>query len=47
MARKGFTALDELRGLLAVLAGTDEAAHERAGYVSVMRQANSSTYGPW
>jgi dihydroorotate dehydrogenase (fumarate) len=47
MARKGFAAVDELRGLLAVAPGTDEAAHERAGYVSVMRQANSSTYGPW
>ncbi len=47
MARKGFAAVDELRGLLAVAPGTDEAAHERAGYVSVMRRANSSAYGPW
>ena len=47
MARKGFATVDELRGLLAVPPGTDEAAHERAGYVSAMRAANSSAYGPW
>ena len=47
MARKGFAAVDELRGMLAVPPGTDEAAHERAGYVSAMRAANSSVYGPW
>ena len=33
MARKGFAAVDELRGMLAVPPGTDEAAYERAGYV--------------
>ena len=34
-------------GLLAVPPGTDEAAHERAGYVSALRKANSGAYGPW
>ncbi len=47
MARKGFAAVDELRGLLAVPPGTDEAVYERAGYVGAMRQANSGIYGPW
>jgi dihydroorotate dehydrogenase (fumarate) len=47
MERKGFATVDDLRGLLAVPPGTDEAAHERAGYVSVLRAANSSFYGPW
>ncbi len=47
MARKGFTGVDELRGLLSVPPGTDEAAHERAGYVSAMQEANSGSYGPW
>jgi dihydroorotate dehydrogenase (fumarate) len=47
MARKGFAAVDDLRGLLSVPQGTDEAAHERAGYVSAMREANSGAYGPW
>jgi dihydroorotate dehydrogenase (fumarate) len=46
MARKGFTGLDEVRGLLCVPAGTDEAAYERASYVSALRTANGS-YGPW
>jgi dihydroorotate dehydrogenase (fumarate) len=47
MERKGFARVDDLRGLLAVPPGTDEAAHERAGYVSVLRAANSNFYGPW
>ena len=47
MARKEFAAVDELRGLLAVPAGTDEAAYERAGYVAALRGANSGIYGPW
>jgi dihydroorotate dehydrogenase (fumarate) len=47
MARKGYAALDELRGLLSAPPGTDQSAHERAGYVSSMREANSSAYGPW
>ena len=47
MARKGFTAVDDLRGMLAVPPGADEAAYERAGYVGALREANSDTYGPW
>ncbi len=47
MGRKGFTAVDELRGLLAVPPGADQAAYERAGYVSALREANETTFGPW
>ncbi|MCV7151319.1 dihydroorotate dehydrogenase-like protein [Mycolicibacterium pyrenivorans] len=47
MARKGYASIDEVRGLLAVPIGTDEAAHERGDYVSAMRRANSAEYGPW
>ncbi|HEY5057962.1 MAG TPA: dihydroorotate dehydrogenase-like protein [Gaiellaceae bacterium] len=46
MAAKGFAAVDELRGILAVAAGTDEAVYERAGYVGALRQANEGS-GPW
>jgi dihydroorotate dehydrogenase (fumarate) len=46
MARKGFAAVDELRGMLAVPAGTDEAAHERAGYAAAMQAANRGVYDP-
>jgi dihydroorotate dehydrogenase (fumarate) len=47
MTRKGFAAVDELRGMLAVPPGTDEAAYEREGYVGALREANSGIYGPW
>ena len=47
MTRKEFAAIGELRGLLAVPAGTDEAAYERAGYVSALREANESAFEPW
>ncbi len=47
LARTGFTAVDELRGILSVAPGTDETAHERAGYLSALRNANSSAHGPW
>ena len=47
MARKGFKAVDELRGMLSVPPGTDAAAYERAGYVTGLRAANVSAYGPW
>ena len=47
MTRKGFTSVDDLRGMLSVPPSADEAAHERAGYVSALREANSSAYGPW
>ncbi len=47
MVRKGFAAVGDLRGLLSLPPGADEAAHERAGYVSGLQAANSSAYGPW
>src|SRR4029077_16661140 len=47
MERKGYTTVDVLRGLLAVPIAADEAARERADYVSALRQANSTDYGPW
>jgi dihydroorotate dehydrogenase (fumarate) len=46
MAGKGFDSLDELRGMLAVQSG-DEDAYERAGYVTAMRAANARSHGPW
>jgi len=46
MARKGFRTIGELRGLLSVPAGADEAGYERAGYVTALRAANSHV-GPW
>jgi dihydroorotate dehydrogenase (fumarate) len=46
MGRKGFGAVGEFRGLLSVPAGTDEAAYERAGYVTALEAANTH-YGPW
>jgi dihydroorotate dehydrogenase (fumarate) len=47
MARKEFTAVDQLRGMLAVPSDTDGAAYERAGYVNALRAANAGFYGPW
>jgi dihydroorotate dehydrogenase (fumarate) len=46
ITRKGFDAVDGLRGLLAVPPGTDEAAYEREGYVGALREANSGSYEP-
>jgi dihydroorotate dehydrogenase (fumarate) len=46
MTRKGFQAVDELRGLLAVPHEADPTAHERAGYVTAMRAANAGSYSP-
>ncbi|MDP9258909.1 MAG: dihydroorotate dehydrogenase-like protein [Actinomycetota bacterium] len=46
MTRKGFAAIDELRGILSVPPGDDESAHERVGYVRALRDANGSAYGP-
>jgi len=46
MRRKGFGAVSEVRGLLSVPVGTDEAAYERAGYVTALQAANTH-YGPW
>ena len=47
MERKGFAAVDDVRGMLSVPADADEDAHERASYVGALRNANSSAYGPW
>jgi dihydroorotate dehydrogenase (fumarate) len=47
MARKGFGAVDELRGMLAVPADTDQSTFERAGYVDAMRAANARVDGLW
>ena len=46
MARKEFGSVAEVRGLLAVPDGTDQAAYERAGYVTALEAANKG-YGPW
>ena len=46
MARKQFSSVAEVRGLLAVPDGTDQAAYERAGYVTALEAANKG-YGPW
>lgn len=47
MARKGFKAVDELRGMLSVPPGTDAAAYERAGYITGLRAANVRSYRAW
>jgi dihydroorotate dehydrogenase (fumarate) len=47
MARKGFTAVDELRGMLSVPPDADAAAYQRAGYVTGLRAANVRTYRAW
>ena len=47
MGRKGYATVEELRGLLAIPVGADETARERGDYVSALRQANSTDYGPW
>jgi dihydroorotate dehydrogenase (fumarate) len=46
MARKGYASVDDLRGMLAVPADTDQAAYQRAGYVRAMRDANGA-HRPW
>ena len=46
MVRKGYTTVGEVRGILAVPAGTDGTAYERAGYFRAMRAANMA-HGPW
>jgi hypothetical protein len=43
--RKGFSSLDQVRGILSVPAATDGAAYERSGYLAAMRRA-SVLYGP-
>jgi dihydroorotate dehydrogenase (fumarate) len=47
MGRKGYTAVDDFRGLLAVPVDVDETARERADYVSALRQANESGSASW
>jgi dihydroorotate dehydrogenase (fumarate) len=42
MARKGYASVGDLRGMLAVPVGTDQAGYERAGYVRAMRDANGA-----
>lgn len=44
MRRKGFATLEDFRGLLAVPAGVDQSAYERAGYVAALEKARR-TYG--
>jgi len=44
MRRHRFHSVDEVRGLLAVPPDTDQAAHERAGYVIALRAANAGSY---
>jgi dihydroorotate dehydrogenase (fumarate) len=46
MARKGFDTVGQLRGKLAVRTTLDETAHERAGYVTAVREADAGTYRP-
>ncbi len=46
MTRKGYARVGDLRGLLAVPGGTDQAAYERAGYVLAMRDADGARH-PW
>ena len=47
MAQKGFSSVDDVRGLLAVPHDGGEARFERAGYVAAMRNANSGIYEAW
>jgi dihydroorotate dehydrogenase (fumarate) len=47
MTRKGFDTIGDFRGMLAVPAGADEAAYERASYVTALRAANAGAYNPW
>ena len=47
MGRKGFTSVDDVRGLLAVAGGADETARQRGGYVSALHEANTTAYGSW
>jgi dihydroorotate dehydrogenase (fumarate) len=46
MLRKGYTCVGEVRGMLAIPAGADLTAYERAGYVDALQAANNAQ-GPW
>jgi hypothetical protein len=45
LKRKGFSGVDDVRGLLAVPAGGHGSAFERAGYLTAIEEA-TRTYGP-
>jgi len=47
MARKGFKAVDELRGMLSVPPSTDPVAYQRAGYLIGLRTVNVRSYRAW
>ncbi len=47
MQRKGFSTVDDLRGILSVPSDADPTARGRAAYVRALRGANSDMYGPW
>lgn len=47
MGRKGFHAVDDLRGKLAAPPRTDLDAYRRAGYVTALRAANAGEYLAW
>jgi dihydroorotate dehydrogenase (fumarate) len=44
LKRKGFSAVDDVRGLLAVPAGAQGSAFERTGYLTAIKEA-SAAYG--
>jgi dihydroorotate dehydrogenase (fumarate) len=46
MARKGFAAVDELRGMLAVAPSTDEGDYERAGSSARCERPTAAPTGP-
>src|ERR1039457_3560949 len=48
MGRKGYTRVDDMRGMLAVPAGADRAGYQRAGYVRTLRAADgvSQSFAP-
>ena len=41
MGRKGFTSVDQVRGILAVPAEADTTGYERAGYLAALEQARA------
>jgi dihydroorotate dehydrogenase (fumarate) len=47
MRRKQYASVRDFRGLLAVPADADQTVYERAGYVSALREANETSFGPW
>jgi dihydroorotate dehydrogenase (fumarate) len=47
MRRKGYTTVDDLRGVVSVPAGGGETERERADYVSMLREANVRDAGSW